>query len=109
VCPVSNDKRLKYVKNYTGCMKRVHLIVSGKVIGVFYRDFARKEADRLGVKGFVRNLRDGTVEVVAEGEDEKVDEFIKSCKKGSFASFVKNVEVKQEKPTNEFEDFEVRF
>ena len=90
-------------------MKRVHLIVSGKVQGVFYRDFARKEAERLGVKGFVRNLRDSTVEVVAQGDDDKVDEFIKSCKKGSFASFVKNVDIKEEKPSHEFEDFEIRF
>lgn len=90
-------------------MKRVHLIVSGRVHGVFYRDFVRREAERLGIKGFVRNLRNGSVEVVAEGEDNKIDEFIKSCRKGSFASFVKNVKVKQEKPTNEFEDFEIRF
>lgn len=90
-------------------MKRVHLIVSGKVQGVFYREFARKEADKMNIKGFVRNLRDGTVELVAEGDDDKVNDFIKSCKKGSFASFVKNVEIKQEKPSNEFEDFEVRF
>ena len=90
-------------------MKRIHLIVSGKVQGVFYREFARKEAERIGVKGFVRNLRDGTVEVVAEGDDNKLNEFIKSCRKGSFASFVKNVDVKEEKPTNEFEDFEMRF
>lgn len=90
-------------------MKRVHLIVSGRVQGVFYRDFVRREAERLGVRGFVRNLRDGGVEVVAEGNDDKINEFIKFCKKGSFASFVKNVEVKEEKPTNEFEDFEIRF
>ncbi len=90
-------------------MKRVHLIVSGKVQGVFYREFARKEAERLDVKGFVRNLRDGTVEVVAEGDEHKINEFIKSCRKGSFASFVKNVEVKEEKPRNEFDDFEMRF
>lgn len=90
-------------------MKRVHLIVSGRVQGVFYRDFVRREAERLGVRGFVHNLRDGGVEVVAEGNDDKINEFIKFCKKGSFASFVKNVEVKEEKPTNEFEDFEIRF
>lgn len=90
-------------------MKRVHLIVSGRVQGVFYRDFARREAERIGVKGFVRNLREGGVEIVAEGEHDKIKDFIKSCRKGSFASFVKHVKVKEEKPTSEFEDFEIRF
>ncbi len=90
-------------------MKRVHIIVSGKVQGVFYRDFAKREAERLNIKGFVRNTNDGTVEVVAEGDDDNIKDFIKACKKGSFASFVKDVDIKEEKPTKEFEDFEVRF
>jgi len=90
-------------------MKRIHLIVHGKVQGVFYRDFVRKAAEKLGVKGFVRNLRNGTVEVVAEGEDDKLNTFIRECKRGSLLAFVKNAEIKEEPTTGEFEDFEIRY
>ncbi len=90
-------------------MKRVHLMVSGNVQGVFYRDFARREADKLGVKGYVRNISNGSVEVVAEGGDSAIRKFIASCKKGPLMAFVKNVDVKEGQPTNEFEEFEVRY
>ena len=90
-------------------MKRTHIIVSGKVQGVFYRDFARKNAEKLGISGFVRNLPDGTVEVVGEGEEDKLNLFVRECKRGSLTSFVKNADVKFEKPTGEFDGFEIRF
>ncbi len=91
-------------------MKRFHLIISGKVQGVFFRDFIRKAAEKYRISGFVRNLQDGTVEVVAEGDDsEKMNLFIRECKRGSLTSFVKNAEIKEEKPTGEFEGFEIRF
>ncbi|MBI2574928.1 acylphosphatase, partial [Candidatus Woesearchaeota archaeon] len=80
-----------------------------KVQGVFYRDFVRKEADKFGISGFVRNLQDGTVEIVAEGEEDKLNIFIRECKRGSLLAFVKNAEIKYEQPTGEFEGFGIRF
>ncbi|MBI2142378.1 acylphosphatase [Candidatus Woesearchaeota archaeon] len=90
-------------------MKRAHIIVSGKVQGVFYRDFVRKEADKFGISGFVRNLQDGTVEIVAEGEEDKLNIFMRECKRGSLLAFVKNAEINYEEPTGEFEGFGIRF
>ena len=58
-------------------MKCVHLLISGKVQGVFFRDNTRKKAEELGLKGYAKNLEDGTVEVVAEGNEEKINDLIK--------------------------------
>ena len=90
-------------------MKRIHLIVHGDVQGVFYRSNTRKKASELGLKGYVKNLPDGTVEVVAEGSENKLNELINFCKNKPGYSNVDKVEVKEEKVTNEFRDFEVRF
>ncbi len=89
-------------------MKRVHLIVSGKVQGVFYRDFVRVEAEKLGVRGYVKNLSNGNVEIVAEGEDKMMEKFVAMCRKGPLMAFVKGTEIKEELPTNEFDSFDIR-
>lgn len=60
-------------------MKRVHLIISGRVQGVFYRAAVRDVSRNYNVSGFVRNLPDGTVEVVAEGPDDEVTRFANAC------------------------------
>ncbi|MCK4326896.1 MAG: acylphosphatase [Candidatus Diapherotrites archaeon] len=60
-------------------MKRAHLIISGRVQGVFYRAAVRDAAREFDVTGFVRNCADGTVEVVAEGDDEEVKRFAEAC------------------------------
>lgn len=62
---------------------RTHVLVSGKVQGVFYRDTTKKEADRRGVRGWVRNLKDGRVEAVFEGPDATVEEMVAWCRIGS--------------------------
>ncbi|HUR69108.1 MAG TPA: acylphosphatase [Candidatus Thermoplasmatota archaeon] len=64
-------------------MARAHVFVSGKVQGVFYRDTTKKEADRRGARGWVRNLRDGRVEAVFEGAPEIVDAMVAWCRVGS--------------------------
>jgi acylphosphatase len=89
-------------------MKRISLIVYGDVQGVFYRSYTRKKASELGLKGFVRNLPDGTVEVVAEGSEDKLNELIEFCKNNPGYSNVSKVEIKEEKATNKFDSFEVR-
>jgi acylphosphatase len=64
-------------------MVRAHVFVSGKVQGVFYRDTTKKEADRRGVRGWVRNLKDGRVEAVFEGDAQAVEDLVAWCRVGS--------------------------
>ncbi len=89
-------------------MKRVRVIVSGLVQGVFFRAHARDEAERRGLGGWVRNLPDGRVEVAIEGEDKSVDEMIEWCRTGPPSARVSGIEVFAEKPTGEV-GFTIRY
>jgi len=86
-------------------LKGLHAFVSGIVQGVGYRAFTRKVARSLGLKGFVRNLPDGRVEVYAEGEEEKLRELLNHLKKGPFFARVDGVEYTFVEPRGEYEDF----
>jgi len=88
-------------------MKRVKVKIFGKVQGVFFRYNTKKMAEMLGVKGWVRNCEDGSVEAVFEGEDEKVDELVRWCRKGPSLARVEKIEVKDEKFKGEFKDFRI--
>lgn len=90
-------------------MQRVHIIVHGHVHGVFFRHYTKKTALSLSLKGYVRNMADDSVEVVAEGPEDKLKELIKFCKKGPEAADVEKVDVKFEKASNEFKSFGVRY
>ena len=79
------------------------------VQGVFFRSETRRIAKGLGLKGWVRNLRDGRVEVVAEGEKNNIDSLIEFLKKGTSAARVDNVDVKIEDYKGQFEDFTVKY
>jgi acylphosphatase len=63
-------------------MKALKIIVSGRVQGVFYRASTKAVADQMGIKGIVKNLKDGTVYIEAEGDDFFINEFIEWCKYG---------------------------
>ena len=89
-------------------MKRVRLYISGVVQGVFYRANAQKEAERLRVTGYVRNLPDGRVEALIEGEDLCVDKMISWCEVGPKYSRVDKVEVINEQYKGEFKDFSIK-
>ena len=69
-------------------MRRVRIIVYGRVQGVGFRYFVQEQAKQYGVKGYVRNLPNGQVEIDAEGEHSSLQEFILLCKKGSRLSTV---------------------
>ncbi|MDY6768652.1 MAG: acylphosphatase [Candidatus Nanohaloarchaea archaeon] len=88
-------------------MQRAHVHVSGKVQGVFFRATTRDKARELGVNGWVRNLPDGRVEAVFEGEQEKVEKMLQFCHEGPDAARVENVEVEDEEPEG-IDGFEVR-
>jgi acylphosphatase len=76
-------------------MVHYSISVTGKVQGVFFRKYTKEEADRLGVRGLVRNEPDGSVYIEAEGDEHNVDKFIKWCWKGSPSSKVDNVTIKK--------------
>ncbi len=88
---------------------RAHVFVSGRGQGVFFRSETRHEARKRNVKGWVRNLPDGKVEAVFEGEEEKVKELIEFCKRGPPGARVTNVKVIWESYTGEFEDFKIKY
>ncbi|HFB83930.1 acylphosphatase [Thermosulfuriphilus ammonigenes] len=89
--------------------KRVHVFISGKVQGVFFRAYTQEEARRLGLRGWVRNLPDGRVEAIFEGEEKALEEMIRWCHKGSPGARVTGVEVIEEPYTGEFSDFRIRY
>jgi acylphosphatase len=79
-------------------MRRAHVHVSGLVQGVGFRWYATRRARELGLSGWVRNLPDGRVEAVFEGEDEAVDTMVAWCGRGPSGARVERVEVADEPP-----------
>ncbi|MFQ6083542.1 MAG: acylphosphatase [Candidatus Aminicenantia bacterium] len=88
---------------------RVHIYVSGRVQGVFFRDHTRTWAKSLDLTGWVMNLSDGRVEVIAEGEKENIEKLIKKLKEGPPSARVDEVDVKREEYRGEFGDFQIRW
>jgi acylphosphatase len=88
---------------------QAHVFVSGKVQGVYYRASTRDAAREKGVEGWVRNLDDGRVEAVFEGEEDAVKAMVEWCHKGSRRAEVKDVEVEWDEATGEFDGFEIRY
>lgn len=86
---------------------RAHIVISGIVQGVFFRVETQRAAQRIGVYGWVRNKRDGTVEAVIEGERDKVEAMLDWCRKGPPRAVVNKVDVEWEKYTGETADFRV--
>ena len=87
---------------------RAHVFVSGRVQGVYYRASTRDAAREHGVDGWVRNLDDGRVEAVFEGDEDAVDAMCAWCETGSRAAEVESVDVTMESP-DRIEGFEVRW
>jgi len=88
---------------------RAHVYVSGMVQGVFFRSETQDEALRHGLTGWVRNLPDGRVEAVFEGEKERVEKLIEFCRRGPPGARVTNVEVVWENYTGELRNFRIRY
>ena len=92
-------------------VKRKMIILKGKVQGVFFRDFAKQNANKLGIVGYAKNLRNGNLEIMAQGEERKVDEFIKLCRRGPIFAKVEGVDVRDEKIDDEadYDFFDIRY
>ena len=86
---------------------RVHMRVYGRVQGVFFRANMRERAVRLGLKGWVRNLPDGSVEAIVEGDEEDVEGLVRWAARGPPLAHVERLEMKREEYKGEFKDFEI--
>lgn len=90
-------------------MKRVHVYISGRVQGVFFRAETQRAAMGFNLTGWVRNVPDGRVEAVFEGEDASVDKMLAWCYVGPPAARVQEVITNEEPYTGEFRDFNVKY
>ncbi len=88
---------------------RVRVFISGRVQGVFFRESAKKQANKLGIFGWIKNLRDGRVEAVFEGKKEKVDKILKWVKQGPLLAKVEKTDIFFENYQKEFDSFEIRY
>jgi acylphosphatase len=86
---------------------RVHCFIGGRVQRVGFRNFTKKNAERMYLKGWVKNLPDGRVEIMAEGELEEIKKFIRALNKGPLLSKVEKIITHREKYTGEFKGFEI--
>lgn len=89
--------------------KRVNILVSGYVQGVFYRATVLNGAKELNLTGFVKNEEDGKVMIIAEGKEDDLEKFIERVKRGSLLANISKTEVKWDKAQGEFKDFEIRY
>ena len=90
-------------------MKRVHVYISGRVQGVFFRAVTQQTAKGCNLTGWVRNMPDARVEAIFEGEDKNVDKMIAWCHIGPSAARVEEVLTEEETYTGEFRDFSIKY
>ncbi|MBY8982017.1 MAG: acylphosphatase [Candidatus Lokiarchaeota archaeon] len=90
-------------------MKRIIIDVFGRVQGVFFRYNTQKVAEKLGLKGYVKNISDGSVHIEAEGPENKLEELLNFAKTGPKYARVDRVEYKYIDATNEFKNFNYTF
>ncbi len=88
---------------------RAHLFIEGVVQGVFYRAFTRNVAAKLGLNGWVRNLFDGRVEAVFEGNRALIERAVRECRKGPAGSHVSGIDLNWEPYAGTERGFEIRF
>ncbi|MGJ0486046.1 MAG: acylphosphatase [Methylomicrobium sp.] len=88
-------------------MRRVKIVVSGRVQGVYFRLFTQNKAKHLAIHGTVKNLPDGRVEIYAEADPLMIDKFIKWCRKGPVTARVDNIEVTEFEPEFSYKSFDI--
>jgi len=87
--------------------RRVHVFISGRVQGVFFRASAKKKARGLGITGWIKNLPGGRVEAVLEGDSESVEKIVDWAKKGPPAAKVQDIEVEEKEYRAQFDSFKI--
>jgi acylphosphatase len=90
-------------------MARAHLFIDGRVQGVFFRAFTREVAHNLALNGWVKNLRDGRVEAVLEGEKKVIQQAIQKCYAGPPGAKVSNIDIQWEQYTGKENGFNIRY
>lgn len=106
---ISQNRPLLWKKSLLSSpmLKQVNVKITGRVQGVFFRSRTQEEAGKLGIKGWVRNTPDGKVEIVAQADDKKLEEFLEWCRKGPSHAKVDQVKIKWQEISEEFPDFRV--
>lgn len=89
--------------------KQIHCIIKGDVQGIGYRYFVVREASRLNINGWVKNLYNGDVEVVAEGDEEKIERLLKEFRSGHPYARVDDIYIEWYPPENKYDRFFVKF
>ena len=89
-------------------MKEAHIMIKGFVQGVGYRKWARKEAQKAGITGWIRNLPDGSVEALLQGDKDTIEKLLNLYKKGPFLSEVEDIDTIWEAQKETFPDFSIR-
>jgi acylphosphatase len=87
-------------------MPTVHLLIKGKVQGVFYRATAKKVAESAGLTGWIKNTKNGNVEAMVTGAAEKLEQFIEWCRQGPHGAVVQDVQENKQEETS-FKDFSI--
>jgi acylphosphatase len=86
-----------------------HILVSGRVRGVFFRENTQRKAKKLGINGWIKNLSGGKVEAVFEGDKKSVEKIVKWAKKGPILAKVENIDIEWQEYFGEFTAFEIRY
>ena len=86
--------------------KSKRFFISGSVQPMFFNQFIKENAEKLGVKGFVRNLEDGRIEIFIEGDVDSIERMAPLCRRGPQHSLIRNIEEKEEK-FQDFKDFKI--
>ena len=89
--------------------RRVHVFYTGRVQGVGFRITAEETAQETGVVGWVKNLRDGRVELVAEGEEDVLQRFLATIRGGSMKNFISQMDVSWSSASDTFDEFVIRY
>ena len=88
--------------------RKINILVSGRVQGVYFRMFTQNKAKHFGIKGYARNLPDGRVEIIAEADNDSIEKFIQWCHKGPITARVDHVEMTELESDEVFTSFEIK-
>jgi acylphosphatase len=89
-------------------MKRVRILIEGRLQGMNFRYHTQQEAQRLGLGGFVRHLSDGRIEIDAQGDDESIEQLLAWCQDGPQSTQIKSILFRYDEPSEHISDFIVR-